>query len=175
MKILKIPLYPLLWLYHLLFTGSADWTSVHARLLPLGSAIATYLASKLFGDGHWLFWHNWDAIMEAAGLGVIIHGLFAVFVLEGGVKLPLYVIQKWREDQERIRKEVRKEVLEEVRKEVLEEVQKEVLKEERERLHSIITQLGTTDPATGAITVSAEAMRLLNQPHGVAIPTTTDA
>ena len=28
----------LIWLYRLLFTSSADWTSVHARLLPFGSA-----------------------------------------------------------------------------------------------------------------------------------------
>ena len=146
MIILRIPLYPLLWLYNLLFTGSADWTSVHARLLPFGSAIATYLAAKLFGGGHWIFWRDWDAIVEAAGLGVIIHGIFAVLVLEGGVKLPLYVIQKWREEQERIRKA------------------------ERDRIHGIIAQYGTTNPETGAITVSAEGMRLLNRPDGAATP-----
>ena len=145
----------LIWLYNLLFTGTADWTSVHARLLPFGSAIATYLAAKLFGNGHWLFWRDWGAIMEAAGLGVIIHGIFAVLVLEGGVKLALYVIQKWREERERIRKEVRK----------------EVRKEERDRIHGIIAQYGTTDPSTGVTTVSAEGMRLLNQPDGATIPT----
>ena len=137
----------LIWLYNLLFTSAADWTSVHARLLPFGSAIATYLAAKLFGKGHWLFWRDWDAIMEAAGIGVIIHGIFAVLVLEGGVKLALYVIQKWREDQERIRKE------------------------ERDRIHGIIAQYGTTDPGTGAITVSPEGIRLLNQPDGAKTPT----
>ena len=137
----------LIWLYNLLFTGTADWTSVHARLLPFGSAIATYLAAKLFGKGHWLFWRDWGAIMEAAGLGVIIHGIFAVLVLEGGVKLALYVIQKWREERERIRKE------------------------ERDRIHGIIAQHGTTDPSTGVTTVSAEGMQLLNQPDGATIPT----
>ena len=147
MKILKIPLYPLIWLYNLLFTSTADWPSVHARLLPFGSAIATYLAAKLFGKGHWLFWRDWDAIMEAAGLGVIIHGLFAVLILEGGVKMALYVIQKWREDQERIRKE------------------------ERNRIHSIIVKHGSRDPHTGDITVSAEVMQLLNQPDEAATPT----
>ena len=141
----------LVWLYSLLFTSTADWTSVHARMLPFGSAIATYLAAKLFGNGHWLFWRDWGAIMEAAGLGVIIHGIFAVLVLEGGVKLALYVIQKWREERERIRKEVRK--------------------EERDRIHGIIAQYGTTDPSTGVTTVSAEGMRLLNQPDGATIPT----
>lgn len=150
MKILRIPLYPLLWLYDLLFTGPADWTSVHARLLPFGSAIATWLAAKLFGGGHWIFWRDWDAIMAAAGLGVIIHGIFAVLVLEGGVKLPLYVIQKWREDQERIRKAARE--------------------AERDRVHHIIAQFGTTNPETGATTVSAEGMRLLNQPDGATTP-----
>ena len=145
----------LIWLYNLLFTSAADWTSVHARLLPFGSAIATYLAAKLFGEGHWLFWRDWDAIMAAAGLGVIIHGISAVLVLEGGVKLALYVIQKWREEQERIRKEVRK----------------EVRKEERHRIHGIIAQYGTIDPDTGAITVSPEGMRLLNQPDGATTPT----
>ena len=147
MKILKIPLYPLIWLYNLLFTSAADWPSVHARLLPFGSAIATYLAAKLFGKGHWLFWRDWDAIMEAARLGVIIHGLFAVLLLEGGVKMALYVIQKWREDQERIRKE------------------------ERNRIRGIIVKHGTRDPHTGDITVSPEVMQLLNQPDEAATPT----
>ena len=141
----------LIWLYNLLFTSTADWTSVHARLLPFGSAIATYLAAKLFGKGHWLFWRDWDATMQAAGLGVIIHGIFAVLVLEGGVKLALYVIQKWREERESIREEERK--------------------AERNRINGIIAQYGTTDPSTGITTVSAEGMRLLNQPDGATIPT----
>ena len=67
--------------------------------------------------------------------------------LKGGVKLPLYVIQKWREERERMREEVRGEVRE----------------EERNRIHGIIAQYGTPDPSTGAITVSPEGMRLLNQ------------
>ena len=140
----------LIWLYSLLFTSTADWTSVHARLLPFGSAIATYLAAKLFGEGHWLFWRDWSAIMEAAGLGVIAHGIFAVVVLEGGAKLALYVIQKWREEQERIRERIRK--------------------EERNRIHGIIVKHGTRG-ADGAITVSPEGMRLLDQPDGAAVPT----
>ena len=89
--------------------------------------------------------------MEAAGLGVIIHGIFAVLVLEGGVKLPLYVIQKWREEQEKIREKVRK--------------------EEHNRVRGIIAQYGTTDPGTGVTTVSAEGMRLLNHPDESAVPT----
>ena len=87
MRIVKIliglPVWPLVWLYRLL-TGESDWASVHARILPFGSAIGTYLVACLLGDGDWAFWRDWDAMMAAAGLGVIFHGIAAVVLLEGG-------------------------------------------------------------------------------------------
>ena len=108
--IIRAPVWPFIWLFRLL-TGDADWASVHARILPFGSAIGTYLVAKLAGDGEWAFWRNWDAMMDAAGLGVICHGIAAVVALEGGIKLGLYVVDKWKADRARIRAESRAEGL----------------------------------------------------------------
>ena len=100
--IIGLPAWPFIWLFRLL-TGDADWASVHARILPFGSAIGTYLVATLAGEGQWAFWRNWDAMMEAAGLGVIAHGIAAVVLLEGGIKLGLYVVDKWKADRARMR------------------------------------------------------------------------
>ena len=110
MLIIRAPVWPFIWLFRLL-TGDADWASVHARILPFGSAIGTYLVANLAGDGKWAFWRNWDAMMEAAGLGVIFHGIAAVVALEGGIKLGLYVVDKWKADRARMRAESRAEGL----------------------------------------------------------------
>ena len=104
--IFQLPVWPFIWLFRLL-TGDADWASVHARILPFGSAIGTYLVANLAGSGEWAFWRNWDAMMEAAGLGVIAHGIAAVVLLEGGIKLGLYVVDKWKADRARMRAEER--------------------------------------------------------------------
>ena len=114
--IIRVPVWPIVWLFRLL-TGEAEWASVHARILPFGSAIGTYLVAKLAGEGEWAFWRNWDALMEAAGLGVIFHGIAAVVLLEGGIKMGLYVVDKWKADRARMRAESRAEGLAEGRAE----------------------------------------------------------
>ena len=119
--IVRVPAWPLIWLFRLL-TGVADWASAHARILPFGSAIGTFLVANLAGDGEWAFWHNWDAMMAVAGLGVIAHGIAAVVLLEGGVKVGLYVVDKWRADRAKMRNALRVEVIGEVRQEVLGDV-----------------------------------------------------
>ena len=116
-----MPAWPFIWLFRLL-TGDADWASVHARILPFGSAIGTYFVANLVGKGEWTFWRNWDAMMEAAGLGVILHGIAAVVLLEGGIKMGLYVVDKWKADQAKMRAKVRREVQREVRDEILGDV-----------------------------------------------------
>ena len=116
--IIRVPVWPIVWLFRLL-TGEAEWASVHARILPFGSAIGTYLVAKLAGEGEWAFWRNWDALMEAAGLGVIFHGIAAVVLLEGGIKMGLYVVDKWKADRARMRAESRAEGLAEGRAEGL--------------------------------------------------------
>ena len=108
--IIRAPVWPFIWLFRLL-TGDADWASVHARILPFGSAIGTYLVANLLGDGKWAFWNDWDAMMAAAGLGVIFHGIAAVVILEGGIKMGLYVVDKWKADRARMRAESRAEGL----------------------------------------------------------------
>ena len=114
--IIRAPAWPAIWLFRLL-TGEADWASVHARILPFGSATGTYLLANLAGDGEWKFWDSWDATMEAAGLGVIFHGIAAVVLLEGGIKMGLYVVDKWKADRARMRAESRAEGLAEGRTE----------------------------------------------------------
>ena len=113
MLIIRAPVWPFIWLFRLL-TGDADWASVHARILPFGSAIGTYLVANLTGKGEWAFWRNWDALMDAAGLGVIFHGMAAVVILEGGIKMGLYVVDKWKADRARERAALREEVLNDV-------------------------------------------------------------
>ena len=108
--IIRAPVWPFIWLFRLL-AGDADWASVHARILPFGSAIGTYLVANLTGKGEWAFWRNWDALMDAAGLGVIFHGMAAVVILEGGIKMGLYVVDKWKADRARMRAESRAEGL----------------------------------------------------------------
>lgn len=114
--IIRAPAWPFIWLFRLL-TGEADWASVHARILPFGSAMGTYLVAKLAGGGEWAFWRDWDALMAAAGLGVIFHGIAAVVLLEGGIKMGLYVVDKWKADRARMRAESRAEGLAEGRAE----------------------------------------------------------
>ena len=104
--IIRVPAWPFIWLFRLL-TGESDWVSIHARILPFGSAIGTYLVANLAGDGKWKFWDSWDAMMQAAGLGVIFHGTAAVVLLEGGIKMGLYVVDKWKADRARMISETR--------------------------------------------------------------------
>lgn len=82
--IVRVPAWPLIWLFRLL-TGDADWAIAHARILPFGSAIGTFPVANPAGGGEWAFWHNWNAMMAAVGLGVIAYSTAAVVLLEGGV------------------------------------------------------------------------------------------
>ena len=118
--IIRVPAWPFIWLFRLL-TGESDWASIHARILPFGSAIGTYLVANLAGDGKWKFWDSWDAMMQAAGLGVIFHGIAAVVLLEGGIKMGLYVVDKWKADRARMISETRAKGLAEGRAEGLAE------------------------------------------------------
>ena len=43
----------------------------HVKVLPFGSAVGTYLVAKFIRGGEWLFWHDWDAVMQAVSLGVL--------------------------------------------------------------------------------------------------------
>ena len=98
--LLVLPLWLLVatarWILRQFVSADSDWTSIHARLLPFGSTVGTYLAANFVGEGEWLFWDNWKAIINAASLGVIMHGIAAVGLLEGGFKVGLYVVDKWR-------------------------------------------------------------------------------
>ena len=143
--IIRVPVWPFIWLFRLL-TGDADWASVHARILPFGSAIGTYLVANLAGEGEWAFWRNWDAMMEAAGLGVIGHGIAAVLLLEGGIKLGLYVVDKWKADRAKMMSELREQVVIQVRQEIRSEVRREIRSEiqsevRREILDDVAEQL----------------------------------
>ena len=131
--IIRVLAWPFIWLFRLL-TGEADWASVHARILPFGSAIGTYLVAKLAGNGEWAFWRNWDALMEAAGLGVIFHGIAAVVLMEGGIKMGLYVVDQWKADRARMRAESRAEGLAEGRAEGRTEGRSEALSQAVARL-----------------------------------------
>ena len=45
--------------------------ATHVKVLPFGSAAGTYLVAKFIRDGQWLFWRDWDAVIQAVGLGVL--------------------------------------------------------------------------------------------------------
>lgn len=45
--------------------------ATHVKALPFGSAAGTYLVAKFIRDGEWLFWRDWDAVIQAVSLGVL--------------------------------------------------------------------------------------------------------
>ena len=45
--------------------------ATHVKALPFGSAAVTYLVAKFIRDGEWLFWRDWDAVIQAVSLGVL--------------------------------------------------------------------------------------------------------
>jgi hypothetical protein len=44
--------------------------ATHVKVLPFGSAAGTYLVAQFIRDGEWLFWRDWDAVIQAVSLGV---------------------------------------------------------------------------------------------------------
>ena len=55
--------------------------ATHVKVLPFGSAAGTYLVAKFIRDGEWLFWRDWDAVIQAVSLGVIGYS-FSVATVE---------------------------------------------------------------------------------------------
>ena len=162
--IIRVLAWPFIWLFRLL-TGEADWASVHARILPFGSAIGTYLVAKLAGNGEWAFWRNWDALMEAAGLGVIFHGIAAVVLMEGGIKMGLYVVDQWKADRARMRAESRAEGLAEGRAEGLAEGRTEGRTEGRsEALSQAVARL-RQNPAADPVAVIEDLLEDVTNEH----------
>lgn len=49
--------------------------ATHVKALPFGSAVGTYLVAKFIRDGDWLFWRDWDAVIQAVSLGVLGYSL----------------------------------------------------------------------------------------------------
>ncbi len=79
------------------FLRSGGGLATHVKILPFGSGFTTYLVAKFIGHGEWLFWRDWDAMTQAASLGLIGYS-FGMATLEVvimvGILAAEYIIGK---------------------------------------------------------------------------------
>ena len=98
------------------FLRSGGGLATHVKILPFGSGFTTYFVAKFIGHGEWLFWRDWEAMEQAASLGLIGYS-FSMATLEVvsmvGILATEYIIGRHK----RIREEGREEGREEARKE----------------------------------------------------------
>ncbi len=110
--------WPFLAYYRFLHSGGGLGT--HVKILPFGSGFTTYVLAKFVCDGEWLFWRNWDAMLEAASFGLIGYS-FSMATLEVAIMVGIlateYIIKRHKRIREEGREEGRQEGREVERKE----------------------------------------------------------
>ena len=98
------------------FLRSGGGLATHVKILPFGSGFTTYLVAKFIGHGEWLFWRDWDAMAQAASLGLIGYS-FGMATLEVVIMVGILATEYIIGRHKRIREEGREEGREEARKE----------------------------------------------------------
>ena len=103
----------LMWLFrpYIRFLRSTGGISTHVRILPFGSALGTYLVAKFTCNGSWLFWRDWDAMLQAPGLGVIAYSSVTAS-LEGFIMLGIMAAEYLRNKEKRTNEKMARELLE---------------------------------------------------------------
>ena len=103
----------LAWLFrrYIRFLHSTGGFATNVRILPFGSAAGTYFVAKFVCDGSLLFWHNWDAVIQALGLGVIAYS-FTTASLEGIIMLGIMAAEYLRNKEKRTNEKAVRELLE---------------------------------------------------------------
>ena len=96
---------PLVAIWRRLSEGNR-WISTHAKLLPFGSGIVTYIVAKFVEDGKWLFWRDWEAMANGASLGVVGYA-FTAATLEVIIVVGVLAYEHFKHEHARIRQEER--------------------------------------------------------------------
>ena len=128
-KLGTILAWPFLAYYRFLHSGGGLGT--HVKILPFGSGFTTYVLAKFVCGGEWLFWQDWDAMLQAASLGLIGYS-FSMATLEVAIMVGILATEYIIKRHKRIREEGRKEGRVEGRKEGRVEGRKEGRVEGRE-------------------------------------------
>ena len=93
------------------FLRSTGGISTHVRILPFGSAIGTYLVANFVCNGSWLFWRDWNAMLQAPGLGVIAYSSITAS-LEGFIMLGIMAAEYLRNKDKKSREKTARELFE---------------------------------------------------------------
>ncbi len=88
------------------FLRSGGGLATHVKILPFGSGFTTYLVAKFIGHGEWLFWRDWDAMTQAASLGLIGYS-FAMATLEMAIMVGILATEYIIGRHKKIRQEGR--------------------------------------------------------------------
>ena len=100
-----------------------QWIRRHAVLAPFGIFAATALLLYFAEQGQWRGRESWDLAAAMVDMGAVAYAMFAVLV-DGGVHLMFYALQKrreWKEQREQEREQLRAEALAEGRAEAKKE------------------------------------------------------
>ena len=94
------------------FLRSGGGLATHVKILPFGSGFTTYFVAKFIGHGEWMFWRDWDAMAQAASLGLIGYS-FGIATLEVAIMVGIlateYIINRHKKIRQEGREEAHKE------------------------------------------------------------------
>ena len=105
MEPLRILAWPLWW--YVRFARRHNFrVATHVRVLPFGGGVGTYFVAKFICGGEWLFWLDWDAMVQGASLGIIGYA-FSMATLEVIIMAGWLVFEHIANTHDRIRNEER--------------------------------------------------------------------
>ena len=85
--------------------------ATHVKVLPFGSAVGTYLVAKFIRDGEWLFWRDWNAVIQAVSLGVLGYSFITASV-EAIIVIGLMAAEYLNNREKRTNEKIVRELLE---------------------------------------------------------------
>lgn len=96
--------------YARLLRSKGGGLATHVKALPFGSAAGTYLVAKFIRDGEWLFWRDWDAVIQAVSLGVLGYS-FSVATVEAIIVVGLMAAEYLRNKEKRTNEKMARDLL----------------------------------------------------------------